>query len=109
MPRPHGSVLLRPVKGARYRAWQTMRVFRKAGKAWTYRELAAAADAGVDNVRLYVRELEARGIVARVSRRRPRDPLGDILWKLVRDLGPEPPIPRKRGGLYDPNSGEELP
>ncbi len=95
--------------GGRYRLWQTMRLLKKSGTAWTIRQLAALAETGPDNARRFVRVLVDRGYVAVTRPKREGVLLGDALYRLIRDTGPLPPRIRVDGGLYDPNTGEELP
>ena len=52
-----------------------------------------------------------RGVLARQSRRQPaQQGRGRVVWSLQRDLGPQAPVWRQRGGVvYDPNADIELP
>ena len=95
--------------GGRYRAWQTMRLFRKSGTAWSVRQLASLGETSEHNVGAFVRGLMRHGYLAVVRPKREGVVLGDTLYRLVRDTGPYAPRVRVDGSLYDPNTGEELP
>lgn len=89
---------------ARYQAWQTMRLWKKAGQAWSVPDLAAVIEAAeVSNLKVYLRGLHRAGFVSQVERANPfrRRP---AKWRLVRDTGPNPPRLRQDGTVYDPNT-----
>ena len=109
MARRPGSRSRTASQNARYRAWQTMRVFRKSGHAWSVAELCAAAEAGIDNLRVYVANLRRHKYLAKAGAK-PTSLTGITpLWRLVRDTGPLPPRIRVDRSLWDPNTGTELP
>ena len=57
----------------------------------------------------YVRRLERAGYLMRLPRREAGSSLtsnGFLRWSLVNDTGPLPPLPRRDGSVYDPNTGE---
>lgn len=94
---------------ARYRAWQTMRLMRKAGRAWTVRELAALAEAGKRGINVYVRGLARHGYLQQAAGPAGGPGAAGASWRLVRDTGPMAPRLRRDGGLLDPNLAAEEP
>lgn len=109
MARKPGSRSRVVTKNARYRAWQTMRLFRKQGHAWSAPELAAAVETGIDNLRVYVKGLRRHRYLAEAGKERT-GPTGLMqLWRLARDTGPLPPRLAVDGTLWDPNTGAEFP
>jgi hypothetical protein len=60
----------------------------------------------------FVRALERAGYLHRLPKREAgTSPTsnGHVRWVLVRDTGSLPPMPRRDGAVYDPNTGEVMP
>ena len=88
----------------RYKAWQSMRLSRKQGHAWTLKELAAVVEVKATALTEYVTGLRLHGYVARLR----RSQAGWFL-RLAIDTGPQAPRLADNGGLHDPNLGKTLP
>ena len=100
-------------QGLRARAWAAMR----AQGQFTVGGLVEIAVKGGEayphnNIRAYVRKLEAAGYVARLRRRQAGTAPtsnGYIRYLLLKNTGPKAPIWRPRkGALFDPNTRAEI-
>lgn len=85
---------------ARANAWRSMRILRE----FTVDQLVATAGIGKANAYKYVRQLELAGYLGRM-----REPIryevgGSIVYRLLRNTGPEAPIAWLKGGCFDPNT-----
>ena len=105
MPRTKGAHTRRiTLDNSRYKAWQTMRLYKKRGHVFALAELAATdPKLKADNIKVYCRGLVRHGylqiVVAKANGRRG----GHALYRLERDTGPRPPRLHQNGGLFDPN------
>lgn len=86
---------------ATQKVWQAMRVLRR----FTVADLVATAEVGESLARKYVRALAQAGHLVNARPRVSGRPGSWELWQLLRDSGPQAPIKRTHGGVYDPNSG----
>lgn len=111
MGRKLGATTRRPMPNSqRARAWAAMRNFGQRREGFTVTELRlvtqdelGALQGTRDNLNLYIGRLAKAGYLRCVS---PAGPKRDRVWRILRDTGPLPPVMRKHGGLYDPNTGE---
>lgn len=100
----------RPVRNSlQARLWRAMRVKGK----FTIPALLELAARDEKNPRhaaeKFIGALERAGYLLRLSRREPgTSPTsnGFVRWSLIKDTGDLPPMPRRDGTLYDPNTGE---
>lgn len=101
MPRVTGShSTRRPVTDGRRRIWNSIRVLKR----FTAADLAATAGIGQDNLRKYLLALARAGLIAVAVPKRNGYARGHAVWRLVNDLGPLHPLPRRdQSGVYDPN------
>ncbi len=107
-----GSVLyerLKPIPGAgkppiaRSRIWRSMRVLRRFHGA----DLAAVAEAGLQNTLNYVSQLVAAGYLRKVKTETPRHGVeGRAIFALVKDTGPLAPRIAHDGTVTDLNVAE---
>jgi hypothetical protein len=86
--------------GARSRAWRAMRVLR----TFTLQQVAMTASISMDNVRVYVHRLQREGFARKIQNNVSGCVGHFAIWRLLKDTGPDAPIARKAGGLYDPNT-----
>lgn len=107
MARTRGARSTTGGTGARYRIWQTMRMWRHQGHSWTLREMAAVCETTVANVRSYIAGLLGVGYV-RIRSHRPGLAGGDRRHELVLDTGPEAPRVRVDRSVWDANRQAEL-
>jgi len=103
----------RPARNSfRGRLWRGMRLKRKFSIPGLL-ELAAKGEKSPDTAAgSYIRALERAGYLTRLPRREPGTSLtsnGYLRWSLIRDTGPLPPMPRRDGTVFDPNTGEVMP
>lgn len=110
MPRTKGAhTTCCTVGNARYKAWQTMRLFAKLGRTFALADLTATDPTlKIDNTKVYCRALLRHGylgvVVAKDNGRRG----GHALYRLQRDTGPLPPRLHQDGRMYDLNTHELL-
>ncbi len=107
-----GAVLyerLKPIPGAgkppiaRSRIWRSMRVLRRFHGA----DLAAVAEAGLQNTLNYVSQLVAAGYLRKVKTETPRHGVeGRAIFALVKDTGPLAPRIAHDGTVTDLNVAE---
>ena len=71
---------------------------------FTIPQLAMTADLKPDNARNYVRRLQQEGFVRKTQPHQNGQAGSYALWRLMRNSGPQAPIPLKGGGVYDPNT-----
>ncbi len=84
---------------ARTRIWRSMRILRR----FTVPDLAATADASVENTRKYLRDLTRARYVRKITIEVPRRGVeGRAIFALVKDTGPFAPS-HAAGGIFDPN------
>lgn len=97
-------------RGLRARAWWVIR----KNRVTTLPELLLTLNDNshkdpANNLGIYLRRLTSAGLL---NRRRVADGKltsnGIYQYRLVRDVGPKPPVCRKEG-VYDPNTGQLLP
>lgn len=74
--------------------WQAMRM---AKPVFTYGHLQVLTEAPKCTVKSYVLRLAQAGYLRRVGTERP------AAYQLVRDTGPQPPMLRRDGSVYDAN------
>ena len=77
-----------------------MRVFG----SFTVPQLCMAAEVSPSNCRFYLRVLQAAGLVKKTLSCESGRAGSYDTWALVRNTGPEAPIWRKDGTVYDPNT-----
>jgi hypothetical protein len=90
---------------ARARAWTSMRIFR----VFTAPQIAATAEISMDNLWRYLRALKQWGyveIIGTVGKAAEKGYAQKL--ELMQDTGPQYPVPRNNGKLWDPNTGETL-
>jgi hypothetical protein len=106
MARTKGAVTKAPMKPsqARYRIWRSMRILRR----FTIPQLAATAEAGVENVRAFVYKLIAHGYARRCAPRRIGVLGSHNVYMLFHDTGPKPPKIHHDGTIFDPNHVKSL-
>ena len=100
----------RPVRNSlNARLWRAMRLKGK----FTIPALLELAARDEKNPRhgaeKLLRALERAGYVTRLARREPgTSPTsnGHVRWSLINDTGSLPPMPRRDGTVFDPNTGE---
>ena len=107
MARRHGARSTTGGTGARYRIWQTMRMFAKQGHPWTLREMAAVCETHPTNAGKFISGLAACGYVE-IASQSPGLAGGDRRHRLVRDTGPLAPRLRLDLSVWDANTGEVL-
>jgi len=99
MARTKGAhTLKRQAPTTRQRIWQAMRILR----VFSYADLQATAEAGRDNVRKFCQALHRAGYLRLERPKRNGKKGGYQVFRLVRDTGPNAPIPRDVG-VYDLN------
>lgn len=94
------------------RLWRAMRLTGK----FTLNSLLELAGRGETNqiysARVFVRALERAGYIQRLPRREPGfspNSRGYLRWHLIKDTGHLTPMVRRKGMLFDPNLGEDVP
>lgn len=91
-------------RGARYKTWQTMRLFAKQGLCFTAPDIVGTdASLTLDNVQRTIRRLVDHGYVSIVKPARLH-----TVYRLVKDTGPEAPVLQADGSLTDRNTGVTL-
>ena len=87
---------------AKERAWQSMRILR----SFDITQIIATAEVSEDNARRFILALVRTGYL-RVARPHVSGRTGSrIVYRLVRDTGPLPPILWTDGRVFDPNRNE---
>jgi len=85
MPGIPGMVQARPKAGSlRLKVWQSMRIMRR----FSLPDLCRTTGARRDNVRKFVKRLEAHGYVALATKQLRGRPGSYHIWRLVKDTGP---------------------
>lgn len=108
MARTRGARSTTGGTGARYRIWQTMRVFARNGHPWTVQDMAAVCETTTSNVRRFVGGLVDCRYVEVKGELQPGIRGGDRVHILLLDTGPEAPRLRLDGSLWDPNLRREI-
>jgi hypothetical protein len=86
---------------ARTKIWSAIRFMKR----FTFEELEQTTEQSYPHVRRYVRRLLDAGYLRLVSQAKGRDSCN--CYRLIRDTGPLPPIPRDNlPQTFDPNNGE---
>lgn len=87
---------------ARTRIWRSMRVMRR----FTIADIAATAEAGLQNTHTYILDLVNGGYVRKLKQEVPKRGVeGRAILALIKDTGPLAPQRVKGGSIFDPNCG----
>ena len=87
----------------RERAWKVMR----AMITFTVTDIAITADVPVENIRHYVQCLACAGYLRKEGKKSIPGRGGfDVIYRLIKNTGPKPPVQKALRFLYDPNTGE---
>ncbi len=90
-------------KTARSRAWNSMRIFY----VFTSIQISATAEISMPNLWKYLRVLKKWGYVEDIgSVGKPTKPGYTRKYELIQNTGPKAPLPYKKSGLRDLNTGE---
>lgn len=92
------------LRSPRSRAWQSMRI------RGTFRlgDIVATTGIGLDNLLKFVRALEDVGYVDRFQDKDNGRCASQVVFRLVKNTGPEAPIPLRDGRVFDPNRKETV-
>lgn len=109
-PARYGRLRRLPPGQAQYKVWQTMRLYRKQGRAWTPRDLVALCGISKRGANAYVRALLACGYV-RLETPVPRRGEAAATYRLISDTGPLAPrvVRGEPIRIYDPNLDQVVP
>jgi hypothetical protein len=101
MPRTEGSHTTRRKRvDVRGIAWAAMRIHKR----FTTANIRATTGIGQTNLEKYIKVLHRSGYLKLERPRQLGRSLGHAVWRLVRDTGPQYPIPRKdQSGVWDQN------
>lgn len=93
-----------PPGQSHYKAWQTMRLYRKQGRPWSARDLVALCEIGKRGANAYIAALLECGYV-RLEAPATAGGAAAALYRLTKDSGPLAPrvVRGERLRLYDPN------
>jgi len=83
--------------------WNVIRFYNKRGRSFGIRDIVIATGNNYKCVHRFLLALKNVGILTRSGYQNY-----SANWRMVRDIGPEPPVHR-RDGMYDPNSKTLLP
>ncbi len=101
MARPHGSFILDHDKVTdRDRIWLSMRMLRR----FTLPQLCAASEVAEGNARTYLQALTRVGILRKVQVNTSSKAGCYSVYALLKDTGPQAPIRRRNGMVYDRNT-----
>lgn len=96
-----------PPSTVRAQIWRTIRELGGRGAVFTVDEVhemvrarADMQDKGRAGALSYITRLARAGYLERVLEAR------EFVWRLARDTGPQAPVLRQGGGVFDPNTGE---
>lgn len=96
-----GQMQKRPTAGARARAWTSMRILGR----FTIADIMATAEIPRQNASKYLVALEKAGFLVRVRDNVSGQAGSLIIYRLVRNAGPDAPIVQTNGDVLDPNTG----
>jgi len=94
----------RAKRAPRSQAWQSMKIFRTFKLA----DIVGTADIGEANAYRYIQALEAAGYLRQLGERTRGRRGSHVTWQLIRDTGPEAPVPLADGRVYDANRKETV-
>ncbi len=100
MPRRKGDHTKAARRDARQRAWQSMRIL----KQFTHPQIETASQIKRDNLGRFIRSLVRCGYIRCVKEHVSGSPGSFKIWRLIRNSGPNRPIPRNDGQVFDPNT-----
>jgi len=96
-------------KSMTVRLWRSMRMHQKFSINDLLIDSVRDEKTGRDMASRYLRGLEQAGYVFRLQVKAPGTSLtsnGFVRWSLIRDTGPQAPVLRRDGTVFDPNTQE---
>ena len=100
MPRRKGDYCKAFRRDSRQLAWQSMRIL----KQFTRPQIETVAQIRKDNFGRFIRPLARCGYLQCVKEHVSGSPGSYKIWRLIRNSGPNRPIPREDGRVFDPNT-----